>query len=448
MPTFKPQKPNFYTRSSANSGASGLSSTNLEFYATGLSNPGGLAAGTSLNAVGVGAIGTTPDSLTPTGQSGILGTTGAAGAAGTGAGAAAGGAGTGVGTGAVAGGAAGTSGRTGPSSSAISFGPTMGYRSGVTQLDPGAATQTKFTAKSPVTNPSTGGPASEIANAVKRATTKPDAASNYQNSNPGSTRTALTHPGSTYKGPVGGSATDPASANFIPKGGVFDPGLSTFVPSTSQSNISSPDDGVDDRVIIVDQTGLFVNASTVFDQLKPNSGVLFPYPPTISVGHKANYDMENLLHSNYTTPYYTHSSVDSINIQGRFTAQTEDDAKYILSMIHFFRTVTKMFYAGKDNRGTPPPVLYLDAYGQYMFDHIPIVVKDFNYTLPNDVNYMTVTFMDKVCKVPVDLNITLDTMPVYSRNKISNNFDLQSFAKGSLLTAGTTSSGPKTGGWI
>lgn len=239
----------------------------------------------------------------------------------------------------------------------------------------------------------------------------------------------------------------PGNTNtYIPSGGVVTADINTDTPTGSAIDNISPNNFDENRVIISDQTGLFINQSPVFNFLKTTGGVLFPYPPTISVGHRANYEMENLLHSNYTTPYYTHSSVDSIGIQARFTAQTETDANYILAMMHFFRTVTKMFYAGQSNRGTPPPVLFLDAYGQYMFDHIPIVVKEFQYTLPNDVNYMTINFQNTICKVPLDLTISLDTMPVYSRNKISNQFDLQKFSKGGLLTS--PSSSPHEGGWI
>jgi hypothetical protein len=243
------------------------------------------------------------------------------------------------------------------------------------------------------------------------------------------------------------NATTGQSPTYIPKDGVLSPSITTDAPVLEGLKLDSPGNSTtDSRVIISDQTGLFINQSPVFDFLKTTGGVLFPYPPTITVGHRANYEMENLLHSNYTTPYYTHSSVDSIGIQARFTAQTEADANYILAMMHFFRTVTKMFYAGATNRGTPPPVLFLDAYGQYMFDHIPIVVKEFQYTLPNDVNYMTINFQNASCKVPLDLTVSLDTMPVYSRNKISNQFDLKKFSTGGLLT--TPSKSPREGGWI
>ena len=242
------------------------------------------------------------------------------------------------------------------------------------------------------------------------------------------------------------------SSNGMPAGGAyvvddFNGGLpiNNFSPAVAFSDV------VEDRVIISDQTNLFIGnqSNKNFNLLRTTGGVLFPLTPTITVGHKANYEMESLLQTNYATPYYTSSTVDSINIQGRFTAQTDIEGQYVLAMIQFFRTVTKMFYGASQNRGTPPPILYLDAHGQYMFDHIPVVISDFSYTLPNDVNYITANLDEKhPSKVPTDLSITLNLIPTYSRNMISNKFDLVKFSNGGLLTDTYKPGTSKPGGWL
>jgi hypothetical protein len=208
----------------------------------------------------------------------------------------------------------------------------------------------------------------------------------------------------------------------------------------SQSNVAWQDD-VEDRVIIYDQTGRFIGASAILDPLVPMGGVLFPYTPTIQVNHKASYEMMNLVHTNYTTPAYQHSSVDGITIQGQFTANYPAEAEYMVAMLHFFRSVTKMFYGKDQLAGTPPPVLFLDAYGVYTFDHIPVVVTSFDYTLPNDVDYISCTVKGEKQKMPTSLNINLNLMPTYSRNKTSNEFSLQGFAKGALVKSSTGSGG-------
>jgi hypothetical protein len=122
--------------------------------------------------------------------------------------------------------------------------------------------------------------------------------------------------------------------------------------------------------------------------LKASDGVIFPYTPTISTTYSANYDVTDLTHSNYKGQFYKNSSVGEVALNGIFTAQDTQEAEYMLAVIHFFRSVTKMFYGQDAERGTPPPLVYLFGLGQYQFNNHPCVVKTFNYSLPNDVDYI------------------------------------------------------------
>jgi len=218
-------------------------------------------------------------------------------------------------------------------------------------------------------------------------------------------------------------------------------------PSDAGSNVAFQDDS-EDRVIISDQSGIFIGQSDVFAPLDNVGGVLFPYTPTIQVGHKASYDAQTLVHTNYVTPQYQHSSVDNIGIQAVFTANYPAEAEYMVAMLHFFRSVTKMFYGTDQLAGTPPPILYLDGYGKWTFDHIPVVITGFDYSLPNDVDYISCTVLGEKQKVPTTLNVNLSMLPTYSRNKISNEFGVVDFSQGSLLTASGGSGTSSSGGWI
>jgi hypothetical protein len=80
--------------------------------------------------------------------------------------------------------------------------------------------------------------------------------------------------------------------------------------------------------------------------------------------------------------------VSEVNVSGVFTAQDTQEAEYVLAVIHFFRSVTKMFYGQDAERGTPPPLVYFYGLGQFQFNNHPCVVKSFNYSLPNDVDYI------------------------------------------------------------
>ena len=122
--------------------------------------------------------------------------------------------------------------------------------------------------------------------------------------------------------------------------------------------------------------------------LAATEGVVFPYTPQISTTYSANYEQYDLTHSNYRGIFYKNSRVGDITIRGVFTAQDTTEANYLLAVIHFFRSVTKMFYGQDAERGTPPPICYLNGFGQLQFSNHPCVVSAFNYTLPNEVDYI------------------------------------------------------------
>ena len=132
------------------------------------------------------------------------------------------------------------------------------------------------------------------------------------------------------------------------------------------------------------------NAPTILSPLATEKGVTFPYTPTIQMGYKANYDSPDIQHTNFKVNFYRNSYVDDITISAEFTAQDTLEANYLLATMHFFKTVTKMFY-GRDKdpiAGTPPPLLFLSGYGKNQFDRKPLLLTSFSYTLPNDVDYI------------------------------------------------------------
>jgi hypothetical protein len=185
-------------------------------------------------------------------------------------------------------------------------------------------------------------------------------------------------------------------------------------------------------------------------------------------------------------------------ITGDFTAQNTVEANYMLAVIHFFRSMTKMFYGQDQNpsRGVPPPLCYLSGYGPYQFDNHPVVITNFTYNLPVDVDYITAyptnssnaiggidlspytptaarsfSPLDRLrslvssgiskgglppppifqnsqnikegTRVPTKINIQLSCLPIATRNAVSNKFSLRDYASGKLLRGSVN---PGTGG--
>ena len=224
--------------------------------------------------------------------------------------------------------------------------------------------------------------------------------------------------------------------------------------------------------------------------LVPTDGIIFPYTPTIQTQYSAKYDSYNLTHSNYRGYFYQSSQVGDITVTGTFTAQDTAEAEYLLAVIHFFRSVTKMFYGKDPQRGSPPPLVELSGFGEYQFNNHPCLVASFNYTLPNNVDYIQVkpnnqglNMSDRTNKVssspastiesvlrrlqtsllpkgaqgtPVDLGVVRNTVnglgqttyvptkieisivlhPLQTRQQVSQGFSLENFAKGNLLKGG------------
>ena len=223
--------------------------------------------------------------------------------------------------------------------------------------------------------------------------------------------------------------------------------------------------------------------------LKQTGGVVFPYTPKIELNYKADYESYALTHSNYKGYFYKSSSLDPVSMTATFTAQDTTEAEYVLAVIHFFRSVTKMFYGQDPERGSPPPLVYLTGLGEFQFTQQPCVVASFNYNLPSDVDYIrarsiNVQGTDLLTRrnrqdlptnpisgavarlqnlfnsqginkganfyqpappnlgqnqptyVPTKLDISLTLLPVQSRSQVSQQFSVKQYANGDLLKKG------------
>jgi hypothetical protein len=174
-------------------------------------------------------------------------------------------------------------------------------------------------------------------------------------------------------------------------------------------------------------------------------GVVFPYTPQVQVQHNANYTAQKLTHNNYTQYFYDNSEVQAITINGDFTVQNVNEGQYLLATIYFFRAVTKMFFGADQNAGNPPPMVYLNGYGQYYFPNVPCVVTAFSHTMPSECDYMDIpepglsfnpqfqNYRLNSTRLPTTSAISLTLQPIYSRLAQSQGFSLNDFAAGALV---------------
>ena len=229
-----------------------------------------------------------------------------------------------------------------------------------------------------------------------------------------------------------------------------------------------------------------IQQGSILWPLLETGGVIFPYTPTITTSYNANYNNYDLTHSNYRGYFYQNSYVGEVNLTATFTAQDTKEAEYLLAVIHFFRSVTKMFYGSKDAfRGAPPPLVFLQGLGEFQFNLHPCLVQSFNYNLPSDVDYirarspniagtnlqikrqrdilptspfsassarMSAAGVNKGAEmfapapptlgtksptyVPTKIDMTIVLLPVQSRQQVSKGFSMRQFANGDLIKKG------------
>ncbi len=168
---------------------------------------------------------------------------------------------------------------------------------------------------------------------------------------------------------------------------------------------------------------------------------VFPVTPTISLVTSANYDTMTPTHSNYPFPQYVNSETQEITVTGVFPVQSEKDGLYWLACVHLFRSLTKMFYGEGSEKGSPPPVVKLSGYGDYVLNDIPTVVTQFSFDLANEVDYLKVntsasgSSASNYQMVPVTTTMSVTLKPTYSRSKISS-FKMEDFISGKISDKG------------
>jgi hypothetical protein len=185
-----------------------------------------------------------------------------------------------------------------------------------------------------------------------------------------------------------GSAESAASQDASVTQGFLDQARQQQTISNQRKQVNNGDWRV--RLRLAPMAKYLYNAPSpgILQPLKISDGVIFPYTPSIDTAYKADYEPYALTHSNYKGYFYKSSYVDVINLKCTFTAQSTGEANYLLAVITFFKSVTKMFYGQDAERGAPPPLTYLSGLGEYQFNEHPCLVSQFNYNLPAEVDYI------------------------------------------------------------
>jgi hypothetical protein len=174
----------------------------------------------------------------------------------------------------------------------------------------------------------------------------------------------------------------------------------------------------------------------ILQPLREAGGVIFPYTPTIQIGHTASYGSYDMTHSVYQQNYFIQTNNPTISITGTFTAQTKAEARYSAAALHFFKSATKPeFGLSSSNPGVPPSVLMFSAYGNLHANLVPVILKSFAYTLPEDSDYVTIDLPGSggSSSIPSIFIVSLELTPQYTPTKVRSSFNSNGYKSGYTL---------------
>jgi hypothetical protein len=226
--------------------------------------------------------------------------------------------------------------------------------------------------------------------------------------------------------------TDPSKfASTIRSLGIPLGGEAAKAIGAASAFFGGPEAGSDWRVRLT-VPPIFTGGRVLAPLVNAGYQLIFPYTPTITLSGSASYEEQSITHQNYQFIYYNSSKSEQIQIVAPFNVEDSEQALYWIAAVHFLRSATKMFTGNDPVAGNPPAILRLNGYGNYVFKNVPVVVKQFSFDLPQDVNYINAGGQSWV---PVKSTLQITLQPIYSRDA-ARNFSLVDFVNGKYVSQG------------
>ena len=183
---------------------------------------------------------------------------------------------------------------------------------------------------------------------------------------------------------AGGNFLSALRSKDLPRAGEAVGDILSAVAAFSDGNSN------DWRVRLSLPTWISFRSSSVLAPLKAAGGLVFPYTPMIKMNQSASYSPVPTTHSNYGFQAYQHSDPGKISITAPMHVEDPVQAAYWLAVLHYLRSATKMFSGYDPKAGNPPPIVYLNGYGGYVFKNVPVVITAFDVTLNEECDYIPV----------------------------------------------------------
>ena len=127
-------------------------------------------------------------------------------------------------------------------------------------------------------------------------------------------------------------------------------------------------------------------------------------------------------------------------IVSEIPSNTEKEAYYTAAALHFFKSCTKSDFGVQagDRAGTPPPILKFNCYGHVHASNVPVVIRSFNYTLPEDTDYVEIDIEGEMVAIPTLVLAAIELTPQLPPKQVKDNFNIKTFASGGALKGGNS----------
>lgn len=169
--------------------------------------------------------------------------------------------------------------------------------------------------------------------------------------------------------------------------------------------------------------------------LQDGRGMIFQYAPQLTLAPTASWADASFGHTNFSASAWESSMIPEIMLTAEFTAESPDEARYMLAVIHFMKSATKGGFGLNDaDKGIPPAVYRFNYLGEYQFKNIPVIITSSMLTYDNTVDYIPVRINEKESFVPTMMTMNINLRPQYNPSKLRDDFTVDKFRQGGFLS--------------
>lgn len=183
----------------------------------------------------------------------------------------------------------------------------------------------------------------------------------------------------------------------------------------------------------------------VFIVVPPVPGSLFSQPapigrtiirfldqPTLTESRAARYTTETILHTPEGFNSFEGTDQRSFELSGKFFCRTDTD---IVTNNNVLQVVRSLVMPDYNRTGAPPTPVELHAYGAKNIFALPCLVKSYNMTYPNDVDYVVSDLGETQVTMPIVFELSISLTEQHSIAQLRK-FNLSDFRSGKMVGQG------------